>query len=125
MGKYWAQQAVGVLVRAALPRTAGVAEEDVQPRVPGIRRAALQPRLARGQELVTPLGGPRRRDPQFPWKLVRFRPASTLHPTTSLRKPGASLRESSRRRSVEMSLVLLIDTQFGVLRHLRALVPGQ
>ncbi len=30
------------------------------------RRAALQPRLARGQELVTPLGGPRRRDPQFP-----------------------------------------------------------
>ena len=34
--------------------------------IPGIRRAALQPRLARGQELVTPLGGPRRRDPQFP-----------------------------------------------------------
>ena len=29
--------------------------------IPGIRRAALQPRLARGQELVTPLGGPRRR----------------------------------------------------------------
>ena len=26
----------------------------------------VQPRLARGQELVTPLGGPRRRDPQFP-----------------------------------------------------------
>ena len=26
----------------------------------------FQPRLARGQELVTPLGGPRRRDPQFP-----------------------------------------------------------
>ena len=34
--------------------------------IPGIRRAALQPRLTRGQELVTPLRGPRRRDPQFP-----------------------------------------------------------
>ena len=34
--------------------------------IPGIRRAALQPRLARGQELVTPLGGPRRRDAQRP-----------------------------------------------------------
>ena len=34
--------------------------------IPGIRRAALQPRLTRGQELVTPVRGPRRRDPQFP-----------------------------------------------------------
>ena len=32
-GEVLAQQAVGVLVRAALPRTAGVAEEDVQPSV--------------------------------------------------------------------------------------------
>ena len=32
-GEVLAQQAGGVLVRAALPRTAGVAEEDVQPSV--------------------------------------------------------------------------------------------
>ena len=46
-----------------------LADLGVQPLVlliPGIRRAALQPRLARGQELVTPVGGPRRRDPQCP-----------------------------------------------------------
>ena len=35
--------------------------------IPGIRRAALQPRLARGQELVTPLGGPRRRGGRRPF----------------------------------------------------------
>ena len=46
-----------------------LADLGVQPLVlliPGIRRAALQPRLTRGQELGTPLRGPRRRDPQFP-----------------------------------------------------------
>ena len=46
-----------------------LADLGVQPLVlliQGIRRAALQPRLTRGQELVTPLRGPRRRDPQFP-----------------------------------------------------------
>ena len=44
-GEVLAQQAVGVLVRAALPRTAGVAEEDVQPSVDAVERARPSPRL--------------------------------------------------------------------------------
>ena len=34
--------------------------------VHGLRRTTLQPRLARDQKLITPLRGPRRRDPQLP-----------------------------------------------------------
>ena len=34
-------------------------------------------------------GGPGGSGVSFLWKLVRFLPASTLHPPTSLRPPGA------------------------------------
>ena len=46
-----------------------LADLGVQPLVlliPGIRRPALQAGLARGQKLIPPLRGPRRRDPQLP-----------------------------------------------------------
>ena len=88
--------------------------------IPGIRRAALQPRLARGQELVTPLGGPRRRDPQFPrhrLEILASQQAEYRRAFTPSRKPplpvtlgGRSSRPPGALRRRRFFNLLLIST---------------
>ena len=101
-----------------------LADLGVQPLVlliPGIRRAALQPRLARSQELVTPLRGPRRRDPQFPrHRLEIFAPqqAEYRRAFTPGRKPPPPVTLGGRSRrppgrspaAVDSSTCFLIST---------------
>ena len=88
--------------------------------IPGIRRAALQPRLARGQELVTPVGGPRRRDPQFPrhrLEILASQQAEYRRACTPGRKPplpvtlgGRSSRPPALSAAVDSSTCFLIST---------------
>ena len=109
--------------------------------IPGIRRAALQPRLTRGQELVTPVRGPRRRDPQCPrhrleilapqqaeyrraWTPGRTPPPPVTRGGRSSRPPGAL------RRRRFLNLLPHLDTpsastrsQSSVQEHSRAQEP--
>ena len=79
-----------------------LADLGVPPRVlrsPGIRRAALQPRLTRGQELVTPVRGPRRRDPQFPrhrLEILAPQPAEYRRACTPGRKQPPTVTRGGR-----------------------------
>ena len=64
--EHWNAECVGWHVCKIGSRFAHLGLEPTVVFVPGIRRAALQARLARGEKLIAPQRGPRRRDPQLP-----------------------------------------------------------